>query len=768
MRDLTAHLVRIRGVVQGVGFRPFVYRLALRHELRGWVRNDPGGVTVHLEGGALDAFLHDLRAELPPAAVLEDVQVTAIPAQHFPDFQIVHSEAGGAKVTRISPDLAPCPDCLRELRDPQDRRYRYPYINCTNCGPRLSIILGLPYDRPQTTMRDWPLCADCQREYEDPLNRRYHAQPVACPKCGPVYRLVMSKGQGVEEARRQERLTRPLDFATSWLALERAAELLQQGQILGVKGVGGYHLMCDAFNQAAVHALRERKYRKDKPFALLARDLEAAREVIHLTPQDEETLTGTARPILLAPSKLDLPQVAPLPGQLGVMLPSSPLQELLFDAGAPALLVATSGNRSSEPMVADDAEALSSLAALVDAFLIGERPIARRVDDSVVQGRPRGRFGDASRRPDSTPQVVRRARGLAPSVTANIPSDRPVLAVGADLKNAVTLVVGGQAFTGAFIGDLDHLACREAHREAIQDLLGMYGLKSSDCVVAHDLHPQYVSTQLALELQARRHVAVQHHHAHVGSVLAEHGLYHEPALGVILDGTGYGTDGTIWGGEFLLGSLRGGFQRAGHLWPAPLPGGDAAAKLPAQAAVGFLHAAGLPIPAGFPLQARRAAGLARSAIQTTSCGRLFDAAAALLGFHGPQTYEGQAAMWLEAQARQASDAEALPFVWDGLRLDWRPALSALAGGQDDIPHAALAFHLGLAGALSVAVRDLCQQHDLQAVALSGGVWQNQLLTLLISEKLRESKLKLLTHCVVPANDGGISLGQAALAGVLNR
>lgn len=735
---MTAHLIRIQGVVQGVGFRPFVYRLALRHGLRGWVRNDPGGVTVHLEGNALAAFLHDLRAELPPAAVLEDVQVTEIPVAGFTDFQIVHSEAGGAKVTRISPDLAPCPDCLREMRDPYDRRYRYPYINCTNCGPRLSIILGLPYDRPQTTMQGWTLCPECQREYEDPLNRRYHAQPVACPKCGPGFSLQMSRGQGVEESGKS--------ISTSWEGVEQAAALLRDGQILAVKGVGGYHLMCDARRDDVVHALRERKFRKDKPFALLARDVETARQVIHLNAPDEETLTSPARPILLAPAKIDLPEVAPLPGQLGVMLPSSPLQELLFDAGAPPLLVATSGNRSSEPMVADDDEAISSLSALADAFLIGERPIARRVDDSVLQA------GGG---------VVRRARGLAPAVTAKIPSDTPILAVGADLKNAVTLVVGGQAFTGAYIGDLDHLACREAHQQAIQDLLSMYSLKSSECVVAHDLHPQYVSTGLALELGASRHIAVQHHHAHFASVLAEHGLWEEAVLGVILDGTGYGPDGTIWGGEFLLGSVQGGFERVGHLRPAPLPGGDAAARLPAQAAVGFLAGAGLPLPDDFPTQAKRAAGLVPSAIQTTSAGRLFDAVAALLGFHGAQTFEGQAAMWLETQAREVKSAEPLPFGWDSGQLDWRAALTALVPGARHIPQAALGFHVGLADALAQAVSDLCALHGLKTVALSGGVWQNQLLLTLFRARL--PRLRVLLNRAVPANDGGISLGQAAVA-----
>lgn len=720
--------LRIRGVVQGVGFRPFVYRLALRHGLTGWVQNDPGGVTVHLESDSIDAFLRDLHAELPPAAALEAVEVSESVSEGYPDFQIIASEQGGSRVTRISPDLAPCPDCLREMRDPTDPRYRYPYINCTNCGPRYSIILGLPYDRAKTTMRDWPLCAACAAEYADPLNRRYHAQPVACPECGPTYMLGPGRG---------------------WQAIEETARLLMAGNIVAVKAIGGYHLMCDARNDAAVGALRERKFRKDKPFALLARNAQVAEQTVYLSQAERELLLSAARPIVLASARLNLPLVAPLGTHLGVMLPSSPLQELLFDAAAPDLLVATSGNRSSEPMVTDDAAALASLSGLADAFLVGERPIARRVDDSVVAVGPLGL------------STVRRARGYAPAVTAAFPpSSTPLLAVGPDLKNTVTLVVEGQAVTGSYVGDLEHLDCRKAHAQAIDDLLALYGLTSANCVVAHDLHPGYASTQLALSLPAARHIGVQHHHAHLASVLAEHGQWDRRVLGLILDGTGYGTDGSIWGGEFLVGSLEKGFERVGHLRPAPLIGGDAAARLPAQAAVGFLLEAGLELPAHFPAQARQAAGLLARAIPTTSAGRLFDAAAALLGFTHPQTYEGQAATWLEAQARQARAAHVQPlsFGWDGQTLDWQPALTALLT-HSDAPAAAYAFHAGLAQALAQAAEDIGQRLGVSGVVLSGGVWQNQLLTELLAARLP----RLLTNHAVPVNDGGVSLGQAALA-----
>ena len=735
--------LRVRGVVQGVGFRPFVYRLARQHGLYGWVRNDPGGVSIRLEGTAtaLAAFQQALRAEPPPAAVLEHVGVQDAVPQGYADFQILDSQAGGRTTTRVSPDLAPCAACLRELRDPGDRRYRYPYINCTDCGPRHSIVLSLPYDRPATTMRGWPLCADCQREYDDPLDRRYHAQPLACPACGPDY--VLHGGAA------------PL---RGWEAITAAAQRLAAGEILAVKGVGGYHLMCDAECEDSVQGLRERKYRREKPFALLARDLETANSVVELTAADRELLASPGRPIVLGRSRRTLPQVAPLPGLLGVMLPSSPLHELLFDAGAPPLLVATSGNRSSEPMVTDDQEALAGLGELADALLLGERLIAARVDDSVTTSSGLGGL------------LIRRGRGLAPGVTARLGGDSglpPILGVGADLKNSVSLLIDGQVMTSAYLGNLDHLACRAAHQRAVGDLLALYGLRPEDCLIAHDLHPGYASTQMALEWPALEHVAVQHHHAHLASVLAEHGE-EDAALGLILDGSGYSEDGGVWGGELLIGSLGQGFTRAGSLWPAPLPGGDAAARFPVQAAVGYLHAAGLPLPQGFPALARRAAQLIPTALTTSSCGRLFDAAAALLGFHTEQSYEGQAGAWLQSLAGTVPPpgVAPLPVIWNGSRLDWRPALHRLAAGGAPAAELALGFHLGLVQGLTDAAAALCGAHGLKKVAVSGGVWQNSLLLQLFAARLRPHGLTLLTNRAVPCNDEGLSLGQVAVAWAL--
>jgi len=555
-----ARFLRLGGVVQGVGFRPFVFRLAQAHGIAGWVRNGGEGVEVHAEGGggALDAFVRDLTAVPPPAARIASLAAMAAEVLGSDRFEILDSEAEPRPTVRISPDLPICESCLSELRDPADRRFAYPYINCTDCGPRYTIILGLPYDRPSTTMRGWPMCPECAREYHEPLDRRFHAQPVACPACGPRYVL--------EDGGRWE----------GDEAVPQTARLLRDGLIVAMKGLGGFHLACDAANAAAVHALRERKFRKEKPFAVMARDLAIARSLLDLGVDAEALLTSTARPIVLAPARRELPGVAPGNRDLGVMLPYTPLHHLLFAAGAPEALVMTSANRSSEPIAYRDDEARERLAGLADAFLNGERPIARRVDDSVVRA---GVLG---------PMILRRARGYAPGAVARLPISEPVLAVGADLKNTVTLVVGGEAFVSQHIGDLGHYEALQAFRGTIGDLLEMYEVAEDELTVVHDLHPQYASTAHALELPAKARLAVQHHRAHIASVLAERGAFDERVIGVAFDGTGYGDDGAIWGGEIFVGSLLAGFERVGHLRPAVLPGGDAAAEFPVQAAAGFL------------------------------------------------------------------------------------------------------------------------------------------------------------------------------------
>lgn len=748
----SAYSIRVRGVVQGVGFRPFVYRLARENRLAGWVINAEEGVEICVEGedSGVQAFLRGLKAQPPPASSVTAIETEAAEPAGLSEFTIRESRRRERPTVRISPDLPVCEGCLRELFDPHDRRYRYPYINCTNCGPRYSVILRLPYDRANTTMARWALDACCAREYGDAENRRFHAQPVACPACGPEFYLLA------------DRETVPGSDAS----IRRAAELLRSGAIVAVKGIGGYHLACDARNAASVAALRERKYRKEKPFALMARDLDTARRLVELNAEAEELLTSAARPIVLAKARVELAGVAPGNSELGVMLPYTPLHHLIFApngaSGAPEVLVMTSANRSSEPIAYEDADALERLGGIADAFLVGERPIVRRIDDSVARA---GVFG---------PVILRRGRGYAPGAVGTLPANRPILALGADLKNAITLVVRGQAFVSQHIGDLDHYECVTALRQTIGDLMTMYEVQWEEALVVHDAHPQYVSTALAQELPAARTIAVQHHRAHVASVLAERGAWERRVVGVSFDGTGFGDDGTIWGGEIFAGSVAGGFERVAHVRCAALPGGDAAAEFPVQAAAGFLaQVDGLPdlsaAPFYFPERYERAAELVRKNVRTfatTSVGRLFDAAAALVGFVREVTFEGQAAMWVEDAARSVGFAAPYPFPFDGGEMDFRPLLEAvvrdrLAGRE--VGEIARAFQGGVAVGLCDALRVLCREQGIDTVVLSGGVFQNELLLSDVKALLREERVEVWTNRLVPPNDGGISLGQAALA-----
>jgi hydrogenase maturation protein HypF len=594
-------------------------------------------------------------------------------------------------------------------------------------------------------MQKWALDELCSREYRDPENRRFHAQPVACPQCGPGYSL--------------QRHGKTLQGDA---AIQKAAELLGQGLILAVKGIGGYHLACNARNVAAVEALRQRKFRKEKPFALMAKNLAVAHRVVSLTPEAEALLTSTSCPIVLAPAKIDLAQIAPDNDELGIMLPYTPAHHLLLAAGAPDLLVMTSANRSSEPIAYDDREAFERLGSIADAFLVGERPIARRVDDSVVRA---GAFG---------PAILRRSRGFAPGAAATLPADRPVLAVGADLKNTVTLVVNGQAFVSQHIGDLYHYEARHAFQETIDDLLKMYDVHWDDIVIAHDAHPQYISTQHALALPSPVKHKVQHHRAHVASVLAEHQAWQKRVLGVSFDGTGYGDDGTIWGGEFFSGSLSQGFDRIAHLRPAALPGGDAAAQYPVQAAAGFLtQLEEMPDftaePFCFPPRYLSSLKLVHQNVRcfaTTSVGRLFDAAAALLGFTREITFEGQAAMHLEHLAASAPDCKPYPFPFAENELDFRPLLEALILDRlrrRNISEVARSFQRGVATGLHQAATKLCSDLGVETVVLSGGVFQNELLMRDLKQLFSTGLLNIWTNHSVPSNDGGISLGQAAMA-----
>jgi hydrogenase maturation protein HypF len=744
----TACSIRVRGVVQGVGFRPFVYRLAQANMLAGWVLNGNQGVEIHLEGIQKDVatFVREIKLRPPAAAHITEIEVKSTLCVGLSDFTIRESESFEQPTVRVSPDLPICDECLAELFDPSDMRYGYPYINCTNCGPRYSVIHALPYDRPNTTMRRWPMDCYCSHEYHDPANRRFHAQPIACPDCGPKHSLVTATATISGDAE----------------AIQRAALLLREGKIVAVKGLGGYHLACDARNSEANAALRARKFRKEKPFALMVKDLETAHSLVHLSSDAEALLTSIARPIVLAPKKLELAGVAPDNNELGVMLPYTPLHHLLFAAGAPDVLVMTSANRSSEPIAYKDDDALERLSGIADAFLIGERPIARRVDDSVTRA---GVFG---------PTILRRARGYAPGAIAMLPTDRPILAVGADLKNSITLVVDGQAFISQHIGDLDHYQAFRSFEETVNDVISMYDVQWDDLLIAHDCHPQYASTAHALTLPAPSKYVVQHHRAHLASVLAERGAWEENVVGVSLDGTGYGDDGTIWGGEIFVGGVRQGFDRVAHLCPAPLPGGDAAAQYPIQAAAGFLSQLGglmdmTAAPFNFDSRYQNAAQLIGRGVRTfstTSMGRLFDAAAALLGFVRETAFEGQAAIWLEQLAQGASRADVYPFPFASHELDFRPLLESVIHDRmcgRSTCEIARAVQRGIATGLSTAIKTVCEEHEIRTVVLSGGVFQNELLLQDLKPLLAKERLQVWTNHAVPPNDGGISLGQAALA-----
>ena len=740
--------IRVRGVVQGVGFRPFVYRLARANTLNGWVLNGEQGVEIHLEGAEpdLNAFVRELKTQAPPAATIAEIVVEHAELAGATDFTIRSSERREHPTVRISPDLAVCEACVGELFDPTDPRYGYPYINCTDCGPRYSVVLKLPYDRYNTTMQRWPLDDYCSAEYHDPGNRRFHAQPVACPACGPNYFL------------REGDKT----IAAGNDSIKQAAGLLRAGKILAVKGLGGYHLACDARNFATVATLRERKFRKEKPFAVMARNLEVAHALVELSADAESLLTSVPRPIVLAPARAHLEAVAPGNADLGVMLPYTPLHHLLFAAGAPGVMVMTSANRSSEPIAYEDDAALEDLSGIADAFLIGERPIARRVDDSVACVSP---FG---------PVTLRRARGYAPGAAATLPARRPILAVGPDLKNTLTLAVNGQAFVSQHIGDLSHYEAFRAFRQTIEDLVAMYEVSWDELLIVHDAHPQYASTVHALELPAARRWSVQHHRAHIASVLAERGEWKKRVAGVSLDGTGYGDDGSIWGGEVFVGSVAEGFERVAHLRAATLPGGDAAAQFPVQAAAGFLaQIEGAPdfmlLPFQFPERYRSALELVRKNVRcfpTTSAGRLFDTVAALLGFTRPISFEGQAAIWLEQVARSASTDDSYPLPFGGGELDFRPLLQAVIADRlkgRAAPEIARAFQRGVAQGLRDSALAVCEQFALDTIVLSGGVFQNQMLLQDFRVLTQAEPVHIWTNRCVPPNDGGISLGQAALA-----
>ncbi|TDD06621.1 carbamoyltransferase HypF [Nonomuraea deserti] len=749
--------VRVEGVVQGVGFRPFVHGLATRLGLAGRVGNDARGVFVELDGerDRIAEFLTRLERDAPPLAAIERVTVTRGGRASDGRFQIVPSERSGTPRTLVSPDIATCADCLAELADPADRRYRYPFVNCVNCGPRLTITRALPYDRPLTTMAGFAMCDACLAEYHDPADRRFHAQPVCCPACGPTLRLVDARDTP----------------QAGGDPLAGAAGVLRGGGVLAVKGLGGYHLAVVASDERAAAELRRRKRRQDKPFAVMVADLAQARRLCEVDAVAEALLTGRERPVVLLPRRADVSgavAVAVAPGRrlLGLMLPYTPLHHLLLaETGAPIVL--TSANLAGEPIEYDDRAALDRLGGMADAFLTHDRPIHLRADDSVARV-VRGRG-----------TLLRRSRGHAPApFTLAWEAPRPVLGCGAALKNTFCLARGRHAFVSPHLGDLEGYETLRAYAAGIEHFSALLGVRPE--VVAHDLHPDYPSTRYALGLPDAEPVPVQHHHAHIASCLADNGE-HGRVIGVAFDGLGYGADGTLWGGEFLLADLVS-FERAGHLAPVPMPGGEVAIRQPWRMAAAYL--AGLDGPeddaAGATAVARRAGArwesvtaLARrggaAAPPTSSAGRLFDAVAALAGVRDTITYEGQAAIELE-QLADPGERGAYPagiarhdgvLVVAGADLV-RAALEDLTRGAGP-PVVSARFHNGVRELIVRCCTALREKTGLTTVALSGGVFQNVLLAERTVERLECAGFRVLTHAGVPAGDGGISLGQAAVA-----
>ena len=759
-KDRVLKRVTVQGVVQGVGFRPFIYRLAREHGLSGWVINTSSAVEIEVEGREADveAFIGRIASDAPPRARIETVRVRdgGAPAS-YPAFEIRESRPD-AGYQLISPDIAICADCVSELFDPADRRYRYPFTNCTNCGPRFTIITDIPYDRPNTTMAPFEMCPQCRREYDDPLNRRFHAQPNACPVCGPHVWLTDAGGREVPHAHGGD-------------AIREAARLLHEGAVVAVKGLGGFQLACNATDAAAVSVLRERKRRPDKPFAVMMREVEEAARHCVVSDAEAHLLRAPEAPIVLLPwcpeSDVCTP-VAPGNRYLGVMLPCTPLHHVLIrDFGGP--LVMTSGNLSEEPIAKDNDEALRRLGGIADYFLFHNRDIHSAYDDSVcLVGR-------------GAPASIRRARSYAPYPVKLPFRTRPILAVGAQEKNTFCLTRDEFAFVSQHIGDLENVETLDHFTSTIELYKRLFRIAPE--AVACDLHPDYLSTRYARALPGGQPVfGVQHHHAHIASCMAEHAIA-GPVIGVAFDGSGFGEDGTVWGGEFLI-TRYDGFERAACLEPMPLPGGEVSIKRPYRLAFAYLHAlgldtAGLPSISAINEEERTiiAAQIARrvNTPLTSSAGRLFDAASAFLGVVRTISFEGQAAIGLEMAAAATSDGPdgtGAPYPFsveetDGLSLirigGLFAALSADARSDAPLPQIAYRFHLTVAAMIRDIAARIAAKTGIKTAVLSGGCFQNRLLTRLATGLIEDVGLKCITHRQVPCNDGGISLGQAAVA-----
>jgi hydrogenase maturation protein HypF len=753
--------VHITGIVQGVGFRPFVYNLATRLDLKGWVKNTSAGVEIEVDGekDILDVFVQKLRDEAPSLSRIDGFTASYRPANGFHSFDIRHSESVSGAFQPISPDVAICDDCLRELFDPSDRRHHYPFINCTNCGPRFTIIKDIPYDRPKTTMAGFPLCPDCEREYKDPGNRRFHAQPVACPVCGPKVWLETKEERGKKVGDE---------------AIDEVRDLLAKGNIVAIKGLGGFHLACDATNEKTVTELRNRKLRVDKPFALMMPDIATIEKHCFVSKTERELLLSTARPIVLLKKKPEstiVEEVSPKQDSLGVMLPYTPLHYLLFaDTVHPSReafilppLVLTSGNLSEEPIATDNEDARKRLSKLADAILMHDRDIYIRCDDSVVRTVEQANI-----------YPIRRSRGYSP-FPVKLPFDVPqLLATGSELKNTFCITNGNYAFLSHHIGDMENYETLKSFEQGVEHFEKLFRVKPE--AIACDLHPNYLASRYAQERAERENLplfSIQHHHAHIAACMAENGL-HEPVIGVSFDGTGYGEDGAIWGGEFLVGDYTS-FQRATHLEYFPLPGGDAAIKNPARTALALLWHLGmewnerLESVKEFSADDRAVlhAQLERkiNTPLTSSMGRLFDAAAALSGGRQKVNYEGQAAIEFEVLADPA-EAGKYYFGLNQDKVEVRGVVEALvkdAAAGVPIQKISARFHNGLAESVRETVAKISVETGIRSVILSGGVWQNITLLGRTLSLLRMAGFKVYIHREVPTNDGGLSLGQAAIA-----
>jgi hydrogenase maturation protein HypF len=749
--------IKVWGVVQGVGFRPFVYRLAGEYNLKGWVRNTSGNVEIEVEGDeeSLASFLNGLKTKAPPMAHIEKVKTTFHPLKGYSGFKIWQSLSQEGKYQLVSPDIATCEECQRELFCPTDRRFRYPFTNCTNCGPRFTIIEGIPYDRPKTTMRKFKMCPQCQQEYDNPLDRRFHAQPNACPKCGPSLELADSHGDPIECGD----------------VIKAASQLLKEGKILAIRGLGGFHLACDATNEDAVNLLRARKARPAKPLAVMVATIKEIENHCFISSQERKLLQSPQCPIVLLRWKQSSsnisPAVAPNLKYLGVMLPYTPLHHILLrEAGVP--LVMTSGNISEEPIAKDNDEAVTRLRGIADYFLLHNRDIYARYDDSVyiVEG---------------APQAIRRARGYAPYPIFLPFKSKQILACGAELNNTFCLTKDEHAFLSQHIGDMENEETLDHFENTIELYKKLFRIEPE--IVAYDMHPEYLATKYALQVgleQGLRPVPVQHHHAHIVSCLVENRV-EGPVIGVAFDGTGYGTDGTIWGGEFLLADWRS-FQRVGHLEYIPLVGGTAAIRKPYRMALGCLYSLlgedfaldGLPLSKLNPVELDIIKQQLKRRVNcplTSSAGRLFDAVSALAGVRGEIDYEAQAAIELEMLAPdELGEEKAYPFSVindQGTRVvGLGELISAVVQDvrkQVPVPVISIRFHQTMAQIIAGMCKLIAEESGIKRVVLSGGVFQNRLLLKLATSALHKNGLDVLTHHLVPCNDGGISLGQAVIA-----